>query len=149
MSIMRWDPFGEMSNLREEMNRVFGDFFSKRRLPDVTREVIWSPAIDVFETEGELVVKAMLPGMKKEDIDLTFTDDNILTIKGEVKAEIEDKKRNYYHRELVYGQFVRTIGIPQNVKTDETHAEFADGILVIRIPKAEAEKPKVQKIEVK
>jgi len=148
-SIMRWDPFAELASFREAMNKLFEDAFSRRSLlPEATVETVWTPAVDVYETEDEVVVKTMLPGLKKEDLEVTFSDD-ILTIKGETKREAETKKRNYYHKELAYGQFVRSMALPVSVKAEEAKAEFKDGILEVHIPKTEEAKPKVHKLEIK
>jgi HSP20 family protein len=148
-SIMRWDPFAELASFREAMNRLFEDVFSRRSLAsELTTETVWAPAIDMYETDEEVVVKAMLPGLKKDDLEVTFSDD-VLTIKGETKRETETKKRNYYHKELAYGQFARSIALPVTVKPEQAKAEFKDGILEIHIPKAEEAKPKVHKLEIK
>lgn len=148
-SITRWDPLAELESFRNEMEKLFREAFGRRKLlPEPSYEAIWSPAIDMFETENEVVVKAMLPGLKKEDLELSFTDDT-LTIKGESKLTEETKKKNYYRREIACGQFLRTIAIPVPIKEDQIEAEFKDGILEVRLPKSEEAKPKVRKVEVK
>ncbi len=148
-SIIRWDPLAEFESFRHEMEKLFRESFGRRKLlPESVHETIWSPAIDMFEAENEVVVKAMLPGLKKEDLELSFADDT-LTIKGESKLAEETKKKNYYRREIAYGQFLRTIPIPVPVKDDQIEAEFKNGILEVRLPKSEEAKPKIHKVEVK
>ena len=111
-----------------------------------TGEREWMPAFDVSETEGELIVKAELSGMKVEDIDITLTD-GLLTIKGERKMEKEDKRENYHRIERQFGSFSRSLNLGVNVKADSIDAGYKDGILTVTLPKAEENKPK--KIEVK
>ncbi len=145
MSIIRWEPFDEMMSMRESMDRLFEDFFSRR--PRAAAPLVWQPAVEIFETEGEVVVKAELPGIDPKNVSVTVTAEG-LTIKGEAKAEHEDKGRNYYRRELRYGAFQRTIPLPAEVKSDETKATFRNGILEVKVPKAERLRPKTVKVEV-
>jgi HSP20 family protein len=111
-----------------------------------TGEREWMPPFDVSETEGEIIVKAELPGMKVEDIDITLTD-GLLTIKGERKMEKEDKQENYHRIERQFGSFSRSLNLGVNVKADGIDAGYNDGVLTVTLPKAEEDKPK--KIEVK
>jgi HSP20 family protein len=111
-----------------------------------TGEREWMPPFDVSETEGEIIVKAELPGMKVEDIDITLTD-GLLTIKGERKMEKEDKRENYHRIERQFGTFSRSLNLGVNVKADSIDAGYKDGVLTVTLPKAEEDKPK--KIEVK
>jgi HSP20 family protein len=106
----------------------------------------WIPAFDVSETEGEIIVKAEIPGIKVEDIDITLTD-GLLTIKGERKMEKEDKQENYHRIERQFGTFSRSLNLGLKVKADGIDAGYKDGILTVTLPKAEEDKPK--KIEVK
>ncbi len=146
MSIIRWEPFDEMMSMRESMDRLFEDFFSRR--PRTVAPLVWQPAVEIFETENEVVVKAELPGIDPKNVAVTVTADG-LTIKGEAKAEQEEKGRNYYRRELRYGSFQRTIPLPTEVvKSDETKATFKNGILEVKVPKAERVRPKSVKVEV-
>lgn len=111
-----------------------------------TGEREWMPAFDVSETEGEIIVKAELSGMKVEDIDITLTD-GLLTIKGERKMENEDKRENYHRIERQFGSFSRSLNLGLKVKADGIDAGYKDGVLTVTLPKAEEDKPK--KIEVK
>lgn len=143
MSMARWDPFRDLEALRENVNRLFQESMTPRR--DISMAQAWTPAVDVVEDEEKIIVKAELPGLKREDIDIELTGDT-LTIKGERKFENEERKENYVRVERSYGEFRRvfTIGVP--VKAGEVKANYKDGILEVQIPKAEEIKPK--KVEV-
>ncbi|OFX33621.1 MAG: hypothetical protein A2Z07_04415 [Armatimonadetes bacterium RBG_16_67_12] len=145
MSMIRWEPFDEMMSMRESMDRLFEDFFSRR--PRTAGPLVWQPAVEVFETDNEIVVKAELPGIDPKSVSVTVTGDG-LGIKGEAKVEHEEKARNYYRRELRYGSFQRTIPLPTEVKSEDTKASFKHGILEVKVPKAERVKPKAVKVEV-
>jgi HSP20 family protein len=145
MSIIRWEPFDEMMSMRESMDRLFEDFFTRR--PRSAGPLVWQPAVEIFETDHEIVIKAELPGIDPKSVNVTMTSEG-LTIKGEHRAEHEDKGRNYYRRELRYGSFQRTIPLPSEVKSDETKAAFRNGILEVKIPKAERVRPKSVQVEV-
>lgn len=145
MSMIRWEPFDEMMSMRESMDRLFEDFFSRR--PRTSGPLVWQPALEVYETDHEVVVKAELPGIDPKSVGVTVTAEG-LTIKGEAKAEHEDKGRNYYRRELRYGAFQRTVALPNEVKSDETKATFKQGILEVKIPKAERVRPKTVSVAV-
>lgn len=145
MSIIRWEPFDEMMSLRESMDRLFEDFFSRR--PRTAGPLVWQPAVEVFETDNEIVVKAELPGIDPKNVSVTVTSEG-LSIKGEARVEQEEKGRNYYRRELRYGAFQRTLPLPTEVKSEETKAAFRNGILEVKIPKAERVRPKTVKVEV-
>ncbi|MDR7418913.1 MAG: Hsp20/alpha crystallin family protein [Armatimonadota bacterium] len=145
MSIIRWDPFDEIMSMRESMDRLFEDFFSRR--PRQAGPLVWQPAVEISETDNEVTVRAELPGIDPKNVEVAVTGDT-LTIKGEAKAEQEDKGRNYYRRELRYGMFQRAISLPTEVKGDETKATFRHGILEVRIPKSERVRPKTIKVDV-
>lgn len=145
MSIIRWEPFDEMMSLRESMDRLFEDFFSRR--PRSAGPLVWQPAVEVFETDNEVVVKAELPGIDPKSVNVTVTPEG-LSIKGEARAEHEEKGRNYYRRELRYGAFQRTIPLPSEVRSEDTKASFRHGILEVKIPKTERVRPRTVKVEV-
>ena len=150
MEMERWRPVRGLIPSRpfrdlEEMERRFDDVFSWPLLPAVwrrspTMEMGWAPAIDVFEKEDKFVVKAELPGMKEEDIDISVVG-NTLTIKGERKAESEVKEDDYYYCERSYGSFSRSIDVPSNVDTQKIEANYEDGVLEISLPKTPEVKP--------
>jgi len=146
-SLMRWEPFGEMSSLRGRMDRFFDDFFRGPRLvPWESAESVFP--LDVYETEESLVVKAPLPGVRPEDVDISITE-GILTIKGESKSEEEVKREDYHRRELRYGSFCRSVPLPAQVEHDKAEASFEQGILTVTLPKSEEVKPKTIKVKAK
>lgn len=144
--LIRWDPFKEISSLREEIDRLFDTFFG-RQTSMVSGEAFWVPAVDVEETESEYIVKAELPGLKKEDIKISITDDT-LTISGERKMQKEEKGKTYHRIEMNYGKFERTIRFPSEVLPDKAKASYKDGILSITIPKSEKAKAKELEIQI-
>lgn len=140
--LIPWRPFSEL----EEVERRFENIFGRSRLPSVWRriptvEMGWAPAIEVFEKEDKFVVKAELPGMTEEDIDISVVGDT-LTIKGERKAEDEVKEEDYYCCERSYGSFSRSIAVPSNVDAKKIEASYDDGVLEVSLPKASEVKPK-------
>lgn len=147
-----WRPFSELSRMEREMERMFGDFFSRPwfglRWPERLREIGFrEPAIEVYEEKDDVVVKAEIPGIKKEELEVNITDD-LLTIKGEKKKEEEVKEKGYYYSERSYGSFERSIEIPRAVHADKARASFKDGILEVRLPKTEEAKRKEVKLKV-
>jgi len=140
-----WRPFHE---LRKEMDRLFQDFFgTKSLLPERWESIEWVPAIDVSETESEVIVKADLPGVTPEDIEINIVD-NVLTIKGEKKREKEEKKENYYRVERYYGSFLRSVQLPSEVEVEKVKATYKDGVLKVVLPKKAEAAKKVIKVEV-
>lgn len=135
-----WDPFENLADIREEMNRLFDRSFL-RRGDGGTGMQEFAPAIDVTEEKDGFVVRADLPGLKKEDVNVTIQD-NYLTIRGEKKHEEETKEANYYHRERVHGTFSRMIELPTAVDAKRIDASFKDGVLQVKLPKSEEAKPK-------
>ena len=135
------NPFALMRQFTEEMDRTFG---AARTAPN---GAAWSPAIEVTQEKGSLIVKAELPGLKKDDIKVNITDD-ALTLEGERKQEKEEKREGYYHSERSYGKFYRAIALPEGAKADQAAAEFNEGVLKITIPVPE-EKQKQRQIPVK
>ncbi len=153
MSIVKWSPLKELEDMRKDIERMFEEFFEpfprrrRRWWPRMEAGVI-VPNIDVYDKKGEIVVKAELPGVEKDQIELTVTKDS-LTIKGEIKKDEEVKDEDYYAREISYGAFSRTINLPAEVNADQAKATFKNGILEIILPKKEEAKPKEIKVEVK
>jgi HSP20 family protein len=139
-NMTRWDPFNEMLSLREAMNQLLEDSFVA---PTTGRrgQAGFVPALDLSETEDGYLVEVAVPGMKPEDLQITV-ENNVLTIKGEVRQETEDKKRNYHRVERRYGTFQRTVALPSTVKADAINASLTNGILRLDIPKAEEVKPR-------
>jgi len=143
MAIVRWRPAGDLLGIRDEMNRLFDDFFGSlpEKFGETAAEGMWMPAVDISETEHDLVMTAELPGVKKEDIKLSVQD-NMLTIKGEKKKEKETKEENYHRVERAYGAFQRTFTLPAFVNASKIKATFNDGVLKVRLPKLEEAKTK-------
>jgi len=147
-----WRPFPELSRIEREAERMFGDFFRRPfwgvSWPERFREIGFrEPAIEVYEEKDDVVVKAEIPGMKKENLEINISG-TLLTIKGEKKQEEEVKKKGYYYSERSYGSFMRTIDLPKEVQTDKAYANFKDGVLEVRLPKTEEAKRKEVKIKV-
>lgn len=143
MSITRWDPFRDIVSLREAMNRLFEESF--------VRPWGWpfeggAPAVDMYETKDSVVVKASVPVVKPEDIDIGITGDT-LTISGEVKQEEKVERENYLRQEMRYGSFSRSVALPATVQADKAEAVFEHGVLTLTLPKAEEAKPKTIKVK--
>lgn len=136
-------PLRELARLENEINRIFKELVPAEQTAEV---VVWSPRVDVYEKDNNVVIEAEIPGAKKEDIEVKVKD-NAVIIRGEVKKEEEKKDENYYRRERFYGKLERVIPLPADVKIEEAKAEYQDGILKLTIPKSVQEKE--VKIEIK
>ena len=145
MAVTRWDPFRDLNMLQDRMNRLFDDAGRGWRSDEPVSTTTWSPAIDIFETEGEIVVKAELPGMDRKDITVHL-ENNVLTLRGERRFAKETKEENYHRIERSYGGFSRAFSIPMSVDEQSINADYKDGILNIRLPKKEQAEPKQIKI---
>ena len=150
MAIVRWDPFRDVITLQDRMNRLFDQALSRTRADDEEGMAasMWSPAVDIFETPDSIVMKAELPGVSRENIDIQVRD-NTLTLKGERKFEREVKDENYLRIERSYGAFQRSFGLSTVIQQDKIKAVFKDGVLEVTLPKAEESKPKQVKIDVR
>ena len=144
-NLTRWEPIREMMTLREAMDRLFDDAFTR---PLSLSGVSTSFAIDMYQTEDDVVVKAALPGLEAEDVDITVTGET-LTLRGEYKQETEQKDKNYHIREQRSGSFQRAIMLPTDVQASKAKADFENGILTITMPIAEEVKPKSITIKAK
>jgi len=149
MALMRWSPEREIDRFRREIERMFDEFFSEERFPALfrTERVIKFPALDVYDEGDKIVVKAELPGLTKDDVEIIVRDRELI-IKGEKKKEEEIKEENYYYSERSFGKFSRTIRLPTDIKLDEVKAKFRNGVLEIELPKVEEARPKEIKVEV-
>lgn len=148
MALVRWDPFRNVSALQDRINRLFEDAFPRGRdLEDDISLCAWRPAVDIYETENGLVLKAELPGVKKEEVSVEIKD-NVLTLKGERAEDKEVREENYYRRERCFGSFQRSFNLEQSVQPEKVKAKFKDGILEVEIPRPEAEKPKKVTVDV-
>jgi HSP20 family protein len=142
MAIVRFDPFRELSHMQDRINRIFGDAY-RRTDDDVLKGGDWTPPVDIFENkEHEIVLRAELPGLKREDIDIRV-ENNTLTLRGERKQETKEGSTDNYHRvERSYGSFSRSFSLPTTVNTEKVSATFADGVLTITLPTREEAKPR-------
>ncbi|MEW5938609.1 MAG: Hsp20/alpha crystallin family protein [Chloroflexota bacterium] len=144
-NLIRFEPMREMVSLREAMDRLFNDAFT----PSFDIAGYWqAPAVDLYQTDDEVVVKASLPGIKSDDVQISITGDT-LTLKGEFKQEEEKKERAYHLREQRYGAFERTFSLPTHILADKAKAEFENGVLTVTLPKAEEVKPKMITVKAK
>ena len=144
-NIVRWDPVMEMAGMRDQMDRIFEDFFSRS---PISYEGYGAIDLDMMQTDDDVIVKASIPGVKADDINISITGDT-LTIRGEVKSEEEVKDANYHLHEIKRGSFARSVLLPSQVVSDKAKAEFEDGILTLTLPKAEEVKPKTITIKAK
>jgi HSP20 family protein len=149
MTIVRWDPFRDLMNLQDEVNRLFRRSFFREVEPGTRAEssATWAPALDMYESDSALTVEAELPGLEAKDIEISLEDD-ILHIKGERKFTDEVKEENYHRIERAYGYFERNVPLPRKVDKDKVAATVTDGVLKIEMPKAEETKPRQIPIKV-
>jgi HSP20 family protein len=148
MTLERWEPFSNTSEIQDEMNRLFDSFFGRpTSVATAEGARVWAPVFDMYETKDELVLKVELPGVREKDISLSITGD-LLTVKGERAFDQEQKDENYFRAERVYGKFERTIQLPLPVQADRVTATYRDGVLEVKLPKAEEVKPKDIKIDI-
>jgi HSP20 family protein len=147
MTLIRWDPFADFGRL---FNRMPAGFVNSPRLSleRSGKKLEWAPSTDISETEKEYLIRAELPAVRKEDVQVTF-DDGIMTIKGERKQQSEDENERYHRTERAYGSFERSFSLPENVKVDAIRCESKDGILTVHIPKTETPKQKARQIAVR
>ena len=145
-NLIRWEPAREMMTLRDAMDRLFDDAFTRPlRMYDGQMSI---PAVDMYQTDDEVVVKAAVPGAKADDVQINVTGE-VLIIKGEIGEKEEVKEKAYHLREQRWGVFERTIALPTDVIADKAKAEFENGILTITLPKAEEVRPKTINIKTK
>jgi HSP20 family protein len=138
MTIVRWEPFRELSSLQTEMNRLFNAAFEG---PGNGGSRRWTPAMDLLETEDQFVLRADLPGMGEDDVNVEL-EDNVLTVSGERKAEHEDKREGFYRMERAHGTFSRSLTLPKGIDPEAVTAAFDRGVLEVRVPKPERRKPR-------
>jgi len=150
-TIIRWDPFEEAGTLRRVVDRLFDDVLLGARAPRTAQNSLpvaaWEPAVEMYETGDEVIVRAEMPNVDPSKVDVTVTGDAI-TIKGSVRQEEEKKDRSYYRRELRYGSYVRTLPLPAEVNGGDAKATYRDGVLELKIPKSERAKPTSVKVQV-
>lgn len=145
-AVRTFDPFDEMRSMQREMDRVFGRLLGMERGIEAEQSALWVPSIESFTKDGKVHIKAELPGVDAKDLDLSITERE-LVIKGERKAEKDEKEKDYTYREISYGSFERRFLLPEGVKFEDLKATFSNGILDVSIPVPEV--PKARKIEIK
>ncbi len=147
MSITRCEPFRDLISTQERFNQLFNEAFGRAfgDLQEVTPRT-WAPAVDIYETDENLVLQAELPGINPDDVDIRI-EDNTLYLKGERKFEKEVKEGNLHRVERSYGTFTRSFTLPGSINVDKVKAEYKNGILTLTMPKREEAKPKTIKIQ--
>jgi len=142
MNIVRFDPFREMATLQDRVNRIFADAYNRHGEDDLTTRGAWVPPVDIFENDNhELVLKAELPDVTREDISLRV-ENNTLTISGHKKAETDVKEQQYRRIERTYGSFSRSFTLPSTVDASAIAADYKNGVLTVRLPLREEAKPR-------
>jgi HSP20 family protein len=149
MAIVRWEPFRDLVAVQSRLNRIFDEAFqgSPRGEEDWALGGQWAPSVDIFEHEGNLVLKAELPGIEPKDVDVRV-ENNVLTLRGERKLETEVKREKYHRVERSYGTFSRSFTLPSVVDTEKIKAEYRDGVLQVTLPQREEVKPKQIQVSV-
>ena len=144
-TLTRFEPFRDSNTLQDQINRLFNQAFE--RTSQEANLTAWAPAVDIYETEHELVVKADLPEIQPEQLDIRV-ENNTLTIRGERKFQQEVNEENYLRVERTYGAFTRSFSLPNTVDTEGIRAEYLNGTLILRLPKREESKPKQIKVSI-
>ncbi len=149
MALIRWEPVRELSSIQNEMNRLFNTFFDTPQQGNGGGSALrrWVPAMDLVETSDEFVLRADLPGLSENDVNIEL-EDNVLTVSGERKSEHEERKEGYYRVERASGSFSRSLTLPEGIDPESVKATFDRGVLEVRIPKPEERKPRKVAISV-
>lgn len=148
MNLIKWDPLSELEAMSSRLNRIFG----RTGMPsaeghDMVKTADWTPSVDISETDKEFVIKAEIPGVKKDDVKVTV-ESGMLSIKGERKMEKEEKGKTFHRVECSYGSFVRSFRVPDGVDESKVKAEFKDGVINVTLPKSQKAKSKALEIPV-
>jgi len=147
MAVVKWDPFRDLLSIQDRMNKLFEQSLSRSRTEEGIAASTWTPAVDIYETPETVVMKAELPGLSRDDIEIQIRD-NTLTLKGERRFAKDVQQENYLRIERAYGAFQRSFTMPATIQRDNIRAVFLDGVLELTLPKAEEAKPKKIAIEV-
>jgi HSP20 family protein len=147
MAIVRWEPLRDLVTAQTDFGRLLREAFAPFSGETELSTRAWAPAVDIYETDADIVLKAELPGVDPKDVEVRV-EDNTLYLKGERKFEKEVKEQNYHRVERSYGTFARSFSLPNSISADKAKAEFKDGLLTITMPKREEAKPKTVKIDV-
>lgn len=141
MAVIRWDPFRELGTLQDRMNRLFEESHRGTQGGEPSPTTSWSPAADIHETENEIVVKAEVPGIERNEIELTL-ENSVLNLRGDRRFEKDTREENYHRIERSYGSFSRSFSIPAVVDETRIAADHKDGVLTITLPKTQKAKAK-------
>ena len=148
MTLVRWDPFRELEEMSDRLNRMFSRTSTgSKNGKEALTVADWTPTVDISESEGEYLIKAELPEVKKEDVKVTL-EDGVLTLTGERRQEKEEKNTKYHRMERSYGSFVRSFSLPELVDETNVKAEYKEGVLSLRLPKSEKAKPRAIEVKV-
>jgi HSP20 family protein len=148
MALVKYNPLRELRSMQEQMNRLLNVSWNHDLAGEDLKEGLWQPAVDIYETEDSIVIKAELPDVDQKDIEVRI-EDNTLTLKGERRHGGEVKKENYHRIERYFGSFQRSFSLPGNIRQDNVSATCDRGVLTVTLPKKEETKPKQIKVEVK
>jgi len=144
---VRWEPFKDLLSLQDRMNRLFEETLARGTVREEATSGQWSPAVDILEAEGDIILKAELPGVDLNAIDIQIRD-NVLTLRGERTFEDEVKKEHYYRIERSYGSFTRSFTLPSTIDQARVQAQLRDGILEVKLPKRDSALPRSITVEV-
>jgi len=147
MTLVRWDPFRELEDMSERLNRVFSRPSLRNNGKENLTVADWMPTVDISETEGEYLIKAELPEVKKEDVKVTV-DDGMITIEGDRQQQKEDQNEKMHRVESFYGHFARSFSLPESVDENAIRCDSKDGVLTVHIPKAQTQKHQPKQIKV-
>ncbi len=147
MKITRWDPFRELQDMQDRLNRLVGRFPLRLAAEESDQFTDWAPAMDLEETDGEYLVRADLPAVKKADVKVSL-EDGVLAIQGERQQEQDEKGRKFHRIERSYGKFVRRLAVPTDADPQKVTAEFKDGVLSVHLPKSPTAKPRSLDVKV-
>jgi len=148
MNLIKWDPFRELEDVSNRLNRIFGQPLARAESGNEMVAVAdWAPSADISETDTAYLIKGEIPGVKKEDVKVTIQD-GMLTIQGERKQEKEEKGKKFHRVECSYGSFMRSFRVPDDADENSVKAEFKDGMLNVTLAKSEKAKPKAIEVSV-
>jgi HSP20 family protein len=148
MAVVKWDPLRDLLSIQDRMNRLFEQTLSRSRPDEGITASTWSPAVDIYETPETIIMKADLPGLSREDIEIQIRE-NTLTLRGERRFAKDVQQENYLRIERAYGTFQRNFTLPATVQQNKIRAVFRDGVLELSLPKAEEAQAKKIAIEVR
>ena len=148
MAVVKWDPFRDLVSIQDRMNRLFEQTLSRSRGEEGVTATTWTPAVDLYETADTILMKAELPGVAREDIQIQI-DGNTLTLKGERRFARDVQEESYLRIERAYGSFHRSFALPATVQQENVRAVLKDGVLELVLPKAEDSKPKRISVDVR